>query len=98
MTGREICMSYRQAKDKKKQMQILAELNNVKRIHIIKILLEHGEKLPPKEMEKLYERLDVLDGKIYEMEEEYREIVNALNSRGNKKKKREESKWRQVSL
>ena len=90
MTEREICISYRQARDKKKQLQILAELNNVKRIHIIKILLEHDEKLSPKEPEKLYVRLDVLDEKIHEMEEEYREIADALNSRGNKKKRREE--------
>lgn len=90
MTEREICISYRQARDKKKQLQILAELNNVKRIHIIKFLLEHDEKLSPKETEKLYVRLDVLDEKIHEMEEEYREIADALNSRGNKKKRREE--------
>ncbi len=89
MTEREICISYRQARDKKRQLQILAELNNVKRIHIIKILLEHGEKLPLKETKKLYERLDVLDAKIHEMEEEYREIADALNSSGNKKKEQE---------
>lgn len=79
MTEREICLSYREAKNRNTQLQVLAELNGTSRVRIIGILLKNGEKLPDRVISQLYKRLDVLDAQISEREREYREIVQALN-------------------
>lgn len=79
MTEREICLSYREAKKRNAQLQVLAELNGTSRVRIIGILLKNGEKLPDGVISQLYKRLDVLDAQISEREREYREIVQALN-------------------
>ena len=42
MTKEEICLSYKEAKDKAKQIMILAEMNCVKKPDIINILKEGG--------------------------------------------------------
>ena len=42
MSDYEICQSYRQAKDKRKQIFILAQLNTAYYSRIIKILKENG--------------------------------------------------------
>ena len=42
-TQDEICRSYRMAKDRTKQIQIMAELNGVSREEIIKTLVRGGE-------------------------------------------------------
>ena len=81
MTDREICLMYREAKYKSRQLQILAELNNTDRNKIIKILLQNGERLPSSDIRRLYNRLNVLDAQISEKEKEYREIVQVLKSR-----------------
>lgn len=83
MTEREICIMYRDAKNQNTQLQILADLNSVSRIEIIRILVSNGEKLPSRTVNQLYKRLDVLDAQISEREREYREIVRALS--GGKK-------------
>lgn len=83
MTEREICIMYRDAKNQNTQLQILADLNGVSRIEIIRILVSNGEKLPSRTVNQLYKRLDVLDAQISEREREYREIVRALS--GDKK-------------
>lgn len=41
-TPNEICRSYRMAKNKRKQIQIIAELNGVSREEIIKILVRRA--------------------------------------------------------
>ena len=86
MTEREICLSYREAKNRDTQLQVLAELNSMSRVRIIGILVKNGEKvsdkvtkLPSRVINQLYKRLDVLDAQISEREREYREIVQALN-------------------
>lgn len=83
MTEREICLSYREAKNRNTQLQVLAELNGTSRVRIIGILLKNGEKLSDRVISQLYKRLDVLDAQISEREREYREIVQALS--GGKK-------------
>ncbi len=83
MTEREICYMYRNARNKNTQLQILAELNDVNRIEIIRMLAKNGEKLTPRAVNQLYKRLDVLEVQILNGEKEYREIVCALN--GGKK-------------
>lgn len=79
MTEKEICRRYRNAKNQSAQLQILAELNSVSRTEIIRILVKNGEKLPAREISRLYKRLDVLNEQIAEKEREYREIIQALN-------------------
>lgn len=83
MTEREICIMYREAKNQNAQIQILADLNSMNKIEIIKILVRNGEKLPSRAINQLYKRLDALEAQISEREKEYREIVQALN--GGKK-------------
>lgn len=46
MTNEEICRDYRQAKQKQKQIGILAELNQCDKITIVSILKAGGEQLP----------------------------------------------------
>ena len=84
MTEREICCMYRDARNQNTQLQILAELNDVSRNEIIRILVKNGEKLPSRAINQLYKRLDVLEAQISEREKEYKEIVRALNG-GEKK-------------
>ena len=81
MTEREICLSYREAKDKRKQIPILADLSEKSKPEIIGILLRNGENVMKQDIEQLYTRLDTLDAQIAEREREYRAIVKALTGR-----------------
>lgn len=81
MTEREICLSYREAKDKRKQIPILADLSEKSKPEIIGILLRNGENVMKQDIEHLYKRLDTLDAQIAEREREYRAIVKALTGR-----------------
>ena len=81
MTEREICLSYREAKDKRKQIPILADLSELSKPEIIGILLRNGENVMKQDIEQLYTRLDTLDAQIAEREREYRAIVKALTGR-----------------
>ena len=51
-TPNEICRSYRMAKDRTKQIQIMAELNGVSKEEIIKMLVRGGE-IPSDETESV---------------------------------------------
>ena len=81
MTEREICLSYREAKDKRKQIPILSDLSGLSEPEIIGILLRNGESVAKQDIEHLYKRLDTLDAQIAEREREYRAIVKALTGR-----------------
>lgn len=83
MNDCEICYSYRGARHKVQQIQILAELNDTDNLEIIKILVHGGEELPERTLNKLYKRLDTLEVEIREREREYKAIVAAL--KGEKK-------------
>lgn len=94
MTDGEICSSYREAKNKAEQIQILADLNCTKRADIIEILIKRGEDviihIPSRGQNRkkdlshdeyikaLFKRLDILDEQIAQRENEYREIVAVL--------------------
>lgn len=78
MTAREICYSYRSARHKVQQIQILAELNGVDSLEIIKVLVRGGEELPESTINKLFRRLDTLETEIREREREYKAIAAAL--------------------
>lgn len=79
MTENEICVMYREAKDRFVQLQILADLNGISRNRIIGILVRNGEKLPPRATRQLFKRMSDLEAQISEREKEYREIAEALN-------------------
>lgn len=99
MTEKEICLMYREAKNKDIQLNILAELNDVNRNEIIRILVKNGNELSQRVINQMYKRLDVLDMQISERQKEYREIVRALNGAGGKEMDRgltfslETGKW-----
>lgn len=78
MTARKICYSYRSARHKAQQIQILAELNGVDSLEIIKVLVHGGERLPDSTVNKLFKRLDKLEMEIREREREYKAIAAAL--------------------
>lgn len=78
MTAREICRSYHSARHKAQQIQILAELNAVDSLEIIKALVRGGERLPDSTVNKLFKRLDKLEMEIREREREYKAIAAAL--------------------
>ena len=78
MTAREICYRYRSARHKAQQIQILAELNGVDSLEIIKVLVHGGERLPDSTVNKLFKRLDKLEMEIREREREYKAIAAAL--------------------
>lgn len=94
MTIWEIQNSYRTAKNKEKQIGILAELNDCS-IKDIKKILDIDKKPveeKPKEIagediiSKLFERLEVLDKEIKDKEEEYRKISIAIEVLENLRK------------
>lgn len=94
MTDEAICKSYREAKDRAEQIEILKDMNCTTRSKIIKILVQNGYKvriaIPSKGMKKrreltddeyqkaLYRRLDVLDANIAKLENEFRDILAVL--------------------
>lgn len=78
MTAREICRSYHNARHKAQQIQILAELNGVDSLEIIKVLAHGGERLPDSTINRLFKRLDKLEMEIREREREYKAIAAAL--------------------
>ena len=94
MTEREICIMYREAKNQNSQLQILAELNDVSRNEIIRILVKNGEKLPSRVINQLYKRLDVLEAQISEREKEYKEIVRALNGGEKRQEEKKNERYR----
>ena len=94
MTEREICIMYREARNQNTQLQILAELNDVNRNEIIRILVKNGEKLPSRVINQLYKRLDVLEAQISEREKEYKEIVRALNGGEKRQEEKKNERYR----
>ena len=94
MTEREICCMYRDARNRNTQLQILAELNDVSRNEIIRILVKNGEKLPSRAINQLYKRLDVLEAQISEREKEYKEIVRALNGGEKRQEEKKNERYR----
>lgn len=83
MTEREICSDYRNAKDRNEQITVLAELNGIGRIDIIRILRKNGERLTSRVKGQLERRLETLDRNIARMEQEYSEITWLINGGKN---------------
>lgn len=75
MTEREICTSYRQAKRRYAQLQVLADLNCIGKTDVIMVLMRNGEEVPRRGINILNKRLRTLKAQISEMEREYMENV-----------------------
>lgn len=75
MNEREICISYREAKNPYAQLQVLADLNGIERKDVVKILLKNGETVQKREIKVLNRWSDRLQKKIQKMEEEYSDLV-----------------------
>lgn len=80
MTEGEICSMYRNAKNRSKQLLILAELTGKNKAEIIAILLKNGEEVAERDINQLYKRLDTLEAQIAEREREYKAIARALGA------------------
>lgn len=76
MTEREICISHREAKNPYAQLQVLADLNNIERKDVIKVLLKNGETVQKREIKVLNRWSDKLQKKIKKMEQKYSDLVN----------------------
>jgi hypothetical protein len=86
MTDSEIIRNYNQAKDKKIQIGILADLNCCTQDKIEQIL---GLRKKPKEnpntnnlLEMLFAKLDAIDCQIKDLEEEYKKVSIAIEVLG----------------
>lgn len=82
MTEGEICRSFRSAKDKARQIKVLAQLNGTDSLEIIKTLTLGGEELPKGTVGRLYKRLETLEAQIREREREYKAIAAVLKGEG----------------
>lgn len=80
MTEGEICSMYRNAKNRRRQLQILADLTGKSKTEIISILLKNGEKVTERDIATMMRRLDALDEEIAEREREYKMIARALGA------------------
>lgn len=100
MTPDEIRRNYREAKNKNRQIDILADLNECSRKEIEKILnmdskkaenCEEPKHIPTENSSgeiigKLFARLDILDKEIKEKEAEYKNIIIAIEVLENLRK------------
>ena len=75
MTEREICISYREARNPIEQLRILADLNCMDKVEIVRILIRNGEKLTKPTIDLIYKWLDQLDRRLVKKERKYLEIT-----------------------
>lgn len=87
MNETEICGSYRRADNKMTQIKILSELTLKSEYEIMSIVVRNGYELPPKIVTRLTKRLDTLDSRIWNDEQEYKEIYRALTGARKEERK-----------
>lgn len=101
MSHGEIQRNYEQAKDKKRQVKILADLNDCKEEQILEILdVKSGKKKEPVQkddksdtaVQALYEVLDELETKIRNLEEKYKSVKMAIDVLAERKEKNNRGK------
>ena len=90
MTDADICREYREAKNKKMQVTILADQNLCAKGEIARILIRNGMNVTPiaknakhsgiKEL--LYAMLDEQEGRIMEEIERYKKILKSIELYG----------------
>ena len=78
MTEQEICSSYKSAKYKNRQIQVLAELNGTDWIAVVGVLLKNGEQIPRETITRMYRKLDALEKQIAEKEREYERVAGIM--------------------
>ena len=97
MTEAEICREYREAKNRKIQIGILADLNVCEKEEILKILIMNGQDVTPagpkkpgkegdKVLEMMFTILDEVDEKVKEAEKQYKNIVKSIMQYGKEKR------------
>lgn len=89
MTENEICISYKGARQPNEQTQILADLNGMKRIEIIKILVENHVELAGQTVRYLQRRMDQLDEVLVKKEQKRKEAMKKRNLRVSTRLERE---------
>lgn len=92
MTELEICGSYRRGKDQDAQIRILSELTGKSEYEIMEIIVRGGYELPKKRINRLIKRMDTLNDKIWDMEQEYKEIYRVLTGTSQKKEREQHGK------
>lgn len=107
MTEEEICREYRGAKDKKKQITILADQNVCPKAAILQILANGGEDIGhmrPKAANKekgalpgvivaaLFEKLEQIEKELAEKEEEYKQIADFIMNYSKRQEAADEEK------
>ena len=80
MTDEEIVKRFLQAKDKKKQVKVLAELNGSDQGEIQNIILTHLSKRTPVEsvMDIIFKRVSDIEDLVADLEREHRELTETL--------------------
>lgn len=89
MTEHEICISYKGARQPNEQAQILADLNGIKRIEVIKILVGNHVELTGQTVRYLQRRLDQLNDVLVEKERKRKEAMKNRDLRVSARLERE---------
>lgn len=96
MTEVEICKEYREAKNPRMQIGILADLNVCEKEDILKILILNGQdvtvagpKKPGQKGDKvlslMFSLLDEVEAEVYAAEQKYKAIVESIKQYGGQK-------------
>lgn len=97
MTEAEICKEYREAKNPRMQIGILADLNVCEKEDILKILILNGQdvtvagpKKPGQKGDKvlnlMFSLLDEVETEVYAAEQKYKAIVESIKQYGKEGK------------
>lgn len=98
MTDAEICREFREAKNPKAQIEILADLNLCSKNDILKILMMNGQDVTPagpkkpggdndKVLQLMYDTLDEIEDEIRIWEKKYKAVVETMKMYGQEKPK-----------
>lgn len=95
MTETEICKEYREAKNPRMQIGILADLNVCEKEDILRILIINGQDVTPagpkkpgqkgdKVIQMIFALLDEVDQEVLAAEKKYKAIAECLKQYGGK--------------
>lgn len=97
MTEAEICREYREAKNQRAQVEILADLNLCSKNEILKVLMVNGQDVTPagprkpgsggdKILDLMYSTLDEIEAEIRNQERKYLMVVESMKLYGRSAK------------
>ena len=90
MDENDVIGMYRDAKNKDRQIDILAELMDMSKYEVMAALVAGGQELPARTRGVTLRRLQFLEVRIRDMEEEYKAIVRALTG------EKEDKEWQRA--